>query len=81
MVMIQAGKVVGGVIVVDNPEDFEEGATVTVIAEGANEVFDLSAEDEQELLDRAAECERGEGVDGEALMNDLRARVCRRSAP
>lgn len=81
MVMIQAGKVVGGVIVVDNPQDFEEGSMVTVIAGGVNEHFELSSDDERELLDRAAECERGEGVDGEALMNDLRARVGRSTAP
>jgi hypothetical protein len=80
MVAIQTGRVVGGVIVVDNPDDFAEGSLVTVLSGGPNETFALSAEDERELLDRAEECERGEAVDGKELMADLLARVGR-SAP
>ena len=49
-----------------------EGSTVTVLLRGNDEAFDLSAEDEEALLQSVAEIERGEFITGEQLIERLR---------
>lgn len=48
-----------------------EGSMVAVLARGADEPFELSSEDEDELLAAISEIERGEFVTVEELLRDL----------
>ena len=48
-----------------------EGSMVAVLARGADEPFELSPEDEDELLAAISEIERGEFVRAEELLRDL----------
>ncbi len=50
---------------------FEEGAEVTVIALEDTDGFELSPEDEAELLEAIAEADRGELVDAHELLAKL----------
>ena len=72
MVQVQ-GRVVGGVIVVDEPDVLEEGAEVTVLIGEKDPTLELTAEQEAELAEAVAECERGEGVDAFEFLKQLRA--------
>jgi len=49
-----------------------EGATVTVLLREDDEAFQLTPEEEEELLESIAEIERGEFVSGEQLLERLR---------
>lgn len=64
------GKVVGGKVVVEG-EPFEEGTTVTVLGLDGDQAFELSPEDEAELVRRMAEVRKGNFVDGDELLRDL----------
>jgi hypothetical protein len=49
-----------------------EGSTVTVIADGEDQVFEATAEEEGELLEAIAGVERGETVRAEEVLERLR---------
>ncbi len=67
---IATGKVVGGKIVLDGVS-LEEGATVTVLAKDDEAGFDLTPEQETELLLSIAEADRGETVSAEEVLAKL----------
>lgn len=67
---VATGTVVNGKIVVDGVP-LTEGATVTVLARGADERFVLTQAQEDELLAAVAEIERGEFVSLEDLLAPL----------
>lgn len=50
----------------------EEGSMVTVLVQEPEEDFHLSEEQRQELVQALAEADRGEGVDGWQLIEELR---------
>jgi hypothetical protein len=68
---IATGTVVDGKVVVDG-ETLAEGATVTVLLRDDEEAFDLTPEEEEELLESIAQIERGEFISGEQLLERLR---------
>ncbi len=68
---IATGTVVDGKVVVEG-ETLTEGSTVTVLLREDDESFDLTPEEEEELLESIAEIERGEFVSGEQLLQRLR---------
>lgn len=70
---VMSGKVVEGKVVVDGPP-LTEGSLVTILATEDGEGFDLSAEEEAELLLAIAEAERGETVSGEEMLERLNRR-------
>lgn len=67
---IITGHVVNGAIVVEG-EKLEEGAAVTVLAEEDDESFQLSAQDEAELLIAIEQANRGNVVSGDELLRQL----------
>ncbi len=67
---VATGTVVNGKIVMEGVP-LPEGATVTVVARGADERFVLTPEQEDELLAAMAEIERGEFVSLEDLLTPL----------
>jgi hypothetical protein len=67
---IATGRVVDGKVEVEG-DRLREGATVTVLAADDDETFELSADDEAALRRAIAEAERGEGADGDQLLDDL----------
>ncbi|HJQ64174.1 MAG TPA: hypothetical protein VJ834_15075 [Burkholderiales bacterium] len=68
---IATGTVVDGKVVVEGAA-LAEGATVTVLLREDRETFELSADEESELLESLAEIERGDFVSGEQLLERLR---------
>lgn len=68
---IATGTVVDGKVVVEG-EPLAEGSTVTVVLRDDEEAFDLTPEEEEELLESIAQIERGEFVSGEQLLERLR---------
>jgi hypothetical protein len=68
---ITTGIVVDGKVVVEG-ESLAEGATVTVVLREDEEAFELTPDEEDELLDSIAQIERGEFVSGEQLLDRLR---------
>lgn len=59
---------------VDIPKDIlEEGSIVTVLVQEPDEAFALSEEQHRELAQAIAEADRGEGVEGWQLLEDLRS--------
>ena len=69
MMRITKGKVVDGQIVVED-DQLEEGAVVTVLVTDESE-FQLSPEEENELLAAMAEADRGELVDAEDVLKEI----------
>lgn len=67
---VATGTVVNGKIVLEGVP-LLEGATVTVVARGADEDFSLTSEQEEELLAAVAEIERGDYVTLEDLLRSL----------
>jgi len=67
---VATGKVVDGKIVLEGVP-LMEGARVTVVTRGADETFQLTESQEDELLEAMAEIERGEFVSLEALLQSL----------
>jgi hypothetical protein len=66
------GTVVGGRVEV--PEEFaSEGARVVVLAPEHGEPVQLSSAEERELLEAMEEIRRGEYMDGEDLLSELRS--------
>lgn len=68
---VATGVVVEGKVVVEG-EALAEGSTVTVVLREDEEAFDLTPEEEDELLESIAQIERGEFVTGEQLLERLR---------
>ena len=68
---VVSGTVIGGKVVVSGGE-LPEGSKVTVITQDAGEAFQLTEEQEQELLASIDEADRGESVDGYDLLRQLR---------
>lgn len=68
---VATGIVVDGKVVVEG-EALIEGSTVTVVLRDDDEAFELTPEDEEELLESLAEIERGEFLSGEQLLERLR---------
>ena len=68
---IATGKIVDGKVVLEG-EPWAEGSVVTVVAREDDEIFDVSAEDEQALIAAIAQAERGEVIAWEQLREQLR---------
>lgn len=68
---VATGTVIDGKVVVEG-EALAEGATVTVVLREDDETFELTAEEEAELLESIAEIERGAFITGEELLERLR---------
>jgi len=69
---VATGTVVNGKIVLEGVP-LPEGAVVTVVTRGADEGFQLSAEQEDELLAAMAEIEQGNTVSLKDLLTSLPA--------
>jgi len=67
---IATGKVVEGKVVVEGVT-LEEGSVVTVLTREAEGTFELTPEEEAELLLSIAEADRGETVSGEEVLESL----------
>ena len=61
-----------GVIVPDDSVRLPDGTGVTVVADGDGAAFEVTAEEESELLEAIAEVEGGETVRAEELLARLR---------
>jgi hypothetical protein len=70
---VATGKVIGGKVVVDGAF-LEEGASVTVLAEDDAGGFQLTPEQEAEMLLSIAEAERGDTVSAEEVLTRLARR-------
>ncbi len=68
---VATGTVIDGKVVVEGAA-LTEGSTVTVVLREDDETFDLTAEEEAELLASIADIERGEFISGEDLLQRLR---------
>ena len=68
---VATGIVVDGKVVVEG-ESLTEGSTVTVVLREDDEAFELTPEEEEELLESIQQIERGEFVSGEQLLERLR---------
>lgn len=68
---ISTGTVVGGKVLVEG-ESLSEGSTVTVVLREDEETFDLTPEEEAELLESIADVESGKFITGEELLQRLR---------
>ncbi len=68
---VATGTVVEGKVVVEG-EALAEGSTVTLVLREDDETFQLTPEEEEELLESIAAIERGEFVSGEQLLERLR---------
>ena len=64
------GKVVGGKVVVEGVS-LQEGASVTVLSRDDEGGFELTPEQERELLLSIAEADRGEMVSAEEVLTKL----------
>ena len=67
---VATGKVVADKVVLEG-DPFEEGTTVAVIAADDSESFELTPEQEAELLESIAEADRGELVDAAVVLRKL----------
>ncbi len=61
----------GGAIVPDDDVELPEGTRVTVVTGGPEREVELSASEEEELLESTREAERGDVVTGEDLLRRL----------
>jgi hypothetical protein len=68
---VATGIVVDGKVVVEG-EALTEGSTVTVVLREDEEAFELTPDEEEELLESIADIERGEFMSGEQLLERLR---------
>lgn len=68
---VATGTVVDGKVIVES-ESVIEGATITVLLPESGKGFELSTEDENEILQSIAFIERGNFVSGEQLLEQLR---------
>jgi hypothetical protein len=68
---VATGTVVDGKVVVEG-ETLAEGETVTVLLRESSETFELTPEDEAEILESIASIDRGEFISGEELLERIR---------
>ena len=68
--LITTGKVLGGIIKLDE-KSRPEGAIVTVLAPEGDETFELRPEEEVQLLAAIAEAERGETTDASKVLKQI----------
>ena len=68
--LINTGKVLGGIIKLDE-KSLPEGAIVTVLAPEGDETFELRPEEEVQLLAAIAEAERGETTDASKVLKQI----------
>jgi hypothetical protein len=68
---VATGTVIDGKVVVEG-ETPAEGSAVTVVLREGDETFELTADEEAELLASIAQIERGEFISGEELLERLR---------
>jgi hypothetical protein len=68
--LITTGKVLGGIIKLDE-KSLPEGAIVTVLAPEGDETFELQPEEELQLLAAIAEAERGEASDASQVLKQI----------
>jgi len=68
---VATGTVIDGKVVVEG-ESLAEGTKVTVVLREDEESFDLTPEEEEELLASLAEIERGEYITADELLERLR---------
>ncbi|HAN47946.1 MAG: hypothetical protein WAU44_17925 [Nitrospira sp.] len=68
--LITTGKVLGGIIKLDE-KSLPEGAIVTVLAPEGDETFELRPEEEVQLLAAIAEAERGETTDASKVLKQI----------
>ena len=69
--LVTTGKVIGGAIQVDS-DSLPEGSTVTILAAEGGEGFELTDVDATLILSAIAEAERGETVDAEHVLKQIR---------
>ena len=67
---VATGRVIDGKVVIEGPP-LEEGSRVTVLARDREETFQLSPDEESELLLSIAEADRGESLPGEDVLSSL----------
>jgi hypothetical protein len=67
---VAVGKVVAGKVVVEG-DALREGATVTILAPEDDESFELSSEDEAELVAALAEANAGHFVSTSELLREI----------
>jgi len=67
---VSVGRVVSGKVVVEG-ESLPEGAAVTVLAPEPDESFELSAEEEGELLAALQEANAGRVADGADVLREI----------
>ena len=70
---VASGRVIGGRVELNDAE-LPEGAAVTVLFPEGDGTFQADAETERMLLESIAQCERGETVPLEQLLEELRTR-------
>ena len=70
---LHTGKIIQGAIVLDDGEDLEEGASVTVWVEHSHDPVRLSEAELQLVRQGQAEAAGGEGVDARRAFEQLRA--------
>jgi hypothetical protein len=68
---IATGKVIRGKLELDG-DSLEEGATVTVLVPEPDETFTLTPDEEVALEESLKQATRGEFVDADALLRELR---------
>ena len=68
---VATGTVVDGKVVVE-AETMAEGETVTILLREDAETFELTPEEESEILESIASIARGEFISGEQLLERLR---------
>lgn len=73
LVRIESGRIVHGQIVLDTSENLTEGARVTVLVQDAEQGFDLGERETAELLAAIEEANRGELVEADEVLAELRA--------
>jgi hypothetical protein len=71
-VQVFSARVRGGAIIPEDGVTLPEGSKVTVIADGDEKGFEVSPQEESELLEAIAGVERGETVSAEELLARLR---------
>jgi len=69
--LITTGTVRGGMIQID-PKSLPDGVTVTVLAPEGDETFELSSEDEANLLAALTEAEQGKTTNAADLLKQIR---------
>ena len=68
---IATGKVIRGKLELDG-DSLEEGATVTVLVPEPDETFTLTPDEEVALEESLKQAARGEFVDADALLREIR---------